>query len=136
MARVEFIEHKGRRLLRTDVSFLGPEDAVATLREAHATVQLLPPQRVLLSLIVVTGMRFDPKVIEEMKRVGKLDEPWVLATAVVGLSAIGRVLSRVVSMFTGRRFAAFASVEEAKAWLVEQRAAAGGAPGAALGQKQ
>src|SRR5690242_16407627 len=113
MARVEFIEHEGRRILRTDVSDLGPAEAIETMRLAHATVQGLPRERTVLSLLVVTRLRFDPQVIEEMKRVGKLDEPWVLATAVVGLSAIGRVLSRVVSLFTGRRFLAFPSVEEA-----------------------
>jgi hypothetical protein len=132
MARVEFFEHKGRRILRTDVSHLGPEEAIGTLREAHATVQRLPEQRTLLSLLIVTGLRFDPEVIEEMKRVGKLDASRVLATAVVGLSAIGRVLSRVVSLFTGRHFAAFSSLEEAKAWLIAQEAAGA----AAAGQKQ
>jgi hypothetical protein len=74
----------------------------------------------------VTRLRFDPQVIEEMKRIGKADEPWVAATAVVGLSAIGRVLSRVVSLFSGRRFVPFTSVEEAKAWLVAEELSAGG----------
>jgi hypothetical protein len=128
MARVEFIEHGGRRILRTDVSHLGPAEAIETLREAHRTVNRLPQERTLLSLLVVTGMRFDTQVIEEMKRIGKLDEPWVAATAVVGLSPLGRVLSRVVSLFTGRRFVGFSSVEEAKAWLLAQQARTQAAP--------
>jgi hypothetical protein len=135
MARVEFIEHGGRRLLRTDVSYLGPDEAIAIMREAHAAVQQLPRLRTVLSLLVVTGLRFDPQVIDEMKRIGKLDEPWVLATAVVGLSAIGRVLSRVVSLFTGRRFVAFTSVEEAKAWLVGQHPTPAAVPAAPAGPK-
>ena len=44
----------------------------------------------------------------------------MIATAVVGLTAIGRVVARVVSTFSGRRYAAFETVDQAKEWLVRQ----------------
>jgi hypothetical protein len=120
--RVRFVEHEGRRILLTDLSDLTPDQAPAVLDEAKTLVATLPKQRTLLSLLVVQRMRFDPETIDAMKNVGRDNEPWVIATAVVGLSAIGRVVARVVSTFSGRRYATFNDVEQAKDWLVRQQA--------------
>jgi hypothetical protein len=120
--RVRFLEHEGRRILVTDLSDLTPDQAPAVLEDAKKLVATLPKERTLLSLLVVQRMRFDPETIDAMKKVGRENEPWVIATAVVGLSAIGRVVARVVSTFSGRRYAAFHTVEQAKDWLVRQRA--------------
>jgi hypothetical protein len=119
--RVRFVEHEGRRILLTDLSDLTPDQAPAVLDEAKKLVAALPKQRTLLSLLVVQRMRFDAETIDAMKKVGRDNEPWVIATAVVGLSAIGRVVARVVSTFSGRRYATFHEVEQAKNWLVRQQ---------------
>ena len=118
--RVRFDDHLGRRILVTDLSNLDPDHAPEVLDEARRVVATLPRERSLLSLLVVRNMRFDPTTIDAMKKVGRDNEPWVIATAVVGLSAIGRVLARVVSTFSGRRYAAFETVEQAKEWLARQ----------------
>ena len=118
--RVHFVDHEGKRILVTDLTDLGTDQSPAVLEEARRVVATLPKERSLRSLLVVRRMRFDPKTIDAMKKVGKDNEPWVIATAVVGLTAIGRVVARVVSTFSGRRYAAFETVEQAKAWLVRQ----------------
>jgi len=120
--RVRFADHEGRRILVTDLSDLTPDQAPAVLDEARQMVAALPKERSLLSLLVVRRMRFDPETIDAMKKVGRENEPWVIATAVVGLSAIGRVVAKVVSTFSGRRYAAFENEEQAKEWLVRQNA--------------
>ena len=104
----------------TDLTDLATDESPAVLEEARRVVSTLPKERTLRSLLVVRRMRFDPKTIDAMKKVGKDNEPWVIATAVVGLTAIGRVVARVVSTFSGRRYAAFETVEQAKEWLVRQ----------------
>jgi len=119
--RVRFLDHEGRRMLLTDLSELDPQHSPAVLDEARRLVSTLPMERSLLSLLVVRKMRFDPKTIDVMKQIGRANEPWVIATAVVGLTAIGRVLARVVSTFSGRRYAAFETEEQAKEWLARQR---------------
>ena len=119
--RVRFLDHEGRRMLLTDLSELDPQHSPAVLDEARRLVSTLPMERSLLSLLVVRKMRFDPKTIDVMKQIGRANEPWVIATAVVGLTAIGRVLARVVSTFSGRRHAAFETEEQAKEWLARQR---------------
>ena len=118
--RVRFDDHVGRRILVTDLSNLEPDQTPEVLDEARRVVATLPRERSLLSLLVVRNMRFDPRTIDVMKKVGRDNEPWVIATAVVGLSSIGRVLARVVSTFSGRRYAAFETVEQAKEWLARQ----------------
>jgi hypothetical protein len=120
--RVRFLDHQGRRILLTDLSELDPTHSPSVLEEARRLVSTLPKERSLLSLLVVRKMRFDPQTIDTMKQIGRQNEPWVIATAVVGLTAIGRVLSRVVSTFSGRRYAAFETEDQAKEWLARQKA--------------
>jgi hypothetical protein len=120
--RVRFVEHQGKRILVTDLSELDPQQSPAVLDEARRLVATLPKERSLLSLLVVRKMRFDPKTIDSMKQIGRANEPWVIATAVVGLTAIGRVLAKVVSSFSGRRYAMFDTEEQAKEWLARQKA--------------
>ncbi|MFL5309780.1 MAG: hypothetical protein ACJ79H_04925 [Myxococcales bacterium] len=120
--RVRFVDHQGRRILVTDLSELDPDGSPAVLDEARRLVATLPKERSLLSLLVVRKMRFDPKTIDAMKQIGRANEPWVIATAVVGLTALGRVLAKVVSTFSGRRYAAFETEEQAKEWLARQKA--------------
>ena len=120
--RVRLSDHEGRRILVTDLSDLTPDQSPAVLDEARRLVAALPKERTLLSLLVVRRMRFDPDTIDAMKKIGRENEPWVIATAVVGLTAIGRVVAKVVSTFSGRRYASFDSEDQAKDWLVRQKA--------------
>jgi len=120
--RVRFDDHQGRRILITDLSDLDADRSPIVLDEARRLVATLPKERSLLSLLVVRKMRFDPRTIDFIKQIGRANEPWVMATPVVGLTAIGRVVARVVSTFNGRRYAAFETVEQAKEWLVRQTA--------------
>lgn len=120
--RVRFVDHQGRRIIFTDLSGLDPQQSPAVLDEARRLVATLPKERSLLSLLVVRKMRFDPQTIDLMKQIGRANEPWVIATAVVGLTAIGRVLAKVVSTFSGRRYAAFDTEDQAKEWLARQKA--------------
>jgi hypothetical protein len=106
-----------RRLLVTDLSDLGPDEAPTILQRTHLLLAGLPKQRTVLSLAIVRGLRMDARVTEEMKRVWKSNAPWVAASAIVGMSAIGRVLARGVAMVSGRTFQAFGSEAEARAWL-------------------
>ena len=73
----------------------------------------------MLSLAIVRGLRMDAKVTEAMKQIWKLNAPWIVASAIVGMSPIGRVIARGVAMVSGRTFNAFGAEDEARAWLLE-----------------
>jgi len=108
-----------RRLLVTDLSGLGPEEAPALLQRTHLELSRLPRERTVLSLAIVRGLRMDAKVTEAMKQIWKLNAPWIVASAIVGMSPIGRVIARGVAMVSGRTFNAFGAEDEARAWLLE-----------------
>lgn len=113
---------EGRQILVTDLSELGPEEAVATLQETHLRLAGLPKERSILSLAIVRGLRMDTRVTEELKRVSRLNAPWIVATAVVGMSSIGRIIARGVALISGRSFNAFGSEAEARKWLLDSAA--------------
>jgi hypothetical protein len=116
--RVRLEELGGKRLLVTDLSELGPEEASTFLQQTHLTLSSLPRERTVLSLVIVHNLRMSPVVTDEIKRVSRLNAPWIAATALVGMSAIGRVIARGISMVTGRSFNAFGNEADARAWLL------------------
>ncbi|TMB29757.1 MAG: hypothetical protein E6J61_14505 [Deltaproteobacteria bacterium] len=124
MERVRMETLGNRRLLVTDLSDLGPDEARLVLQQTHLELSRLPRERTVLSLAIVRNLRMDATVTEEMKRVMKLNSPWVVAGAIVGVSTIGRVIGRGMAMVTGRGFNAFGSEEEAKAFLLKAGAPA------------
>ena len=69
--------------------------------------------------------RFNPDSVAEMKRVGKANEPWIFATATVGMSKLGAVIARQVYSAAGRKFENCDTVEKAMDWLVQLQPAPG-----------
>ena len=55
MDRVRLEELGGRRLLVTDLSDRGPEEASAVLQETYLTLSRLPRERSVLSLVIVAA---------------------------------------------------------------------------------
>src|SRR5258708_1986260 len=97
-----------------------PGEALAALEEAGLFVAAQPRRRNLLTLVDVSGLTQDEKVVDAFKALAEHDKPWVLAGAVVGVSTFKRVLFKLVTMLSGRKLATFASQEDAKDWLVHQ----------------
>lgn len=121
MDRARFIEHQGRQLLQLDFSHVEDVgESLRVIREARDFIDRLPKVRSLLTLTFVEGSHFDNQVVESLKEFAAHNRPWVIAGAVVGLSPLQKVITRIINTFTGRRLAAFDSVEEAKNWLVRQ----------------
>jgi len=121
MNRTQFIEHAGRRIVY--LNFAGVDDVEEGLRvieQARLFVAAQPKQKNLLTLVNVEKSKFDDRIVQALKQLAKHDQPWVMAGAVVGMSPLQRVIYRVINAFSGRRLAAFETVEEAKAWLVRQ----------------
>ena len=122
MPRTQFIEHGGRRIVYMDFTNVGDAgEALRVIEEARLFVAVQPREKTLLTLVNVENSRFDDRVVKALRELAAHDQPWVMAGAVVGMSPLQRVIHRVVNAFSGRRLAAFETVEEAKAWLVRQK---------------
>ncbi len=121
MARTCFIEHQERQIVFMNFACLTDVDeALAAIEEARQFVAAQPRRRNLLTLVDVTGATQDKRAIDALQALAEHDKPWVLAGAVVGVSAIKRMLFKLIVMMSGRKLATFASLDDAKDWLVQQ----------------
>ena len=119
--RVRFLDHKGKRMLLVDQSSLSREEVMQVLNATRLLVAKQPPGRTLLVMVDVRGSRFNPDSIAESKRVATANEPWVLATATVGMDRLGAIMLKQVYSAAKRTFENFKTPEEAKDWLVQQQ---------------
>ena len=119
--RTRFIEHAGRPLLLMDFSNLWRVDQMlSAIERARRFVADQPKTQSLLVLVDVAESAIDDRILTKLKELAVHDAPWVLASAVVGMRGTQKVVHRLVTTFSGRKLAAFESVEEAKDWLAAQ----------------
>jgi hypothetical protein len=120
LARVRFIEQRGKRILLIDFSGLQTtEEILAEVENARAVVAAQPPGS-LLTLTHVKGARYTPPVMEALKKLAADNKPYVRAAAVVGMEGLHRVLYRAVILFSRRNIETFDSMNEAREWLATQ----------------
>ena len=87
------------------------------MRQGSAFVTQQPPNSVLLAT-VVTRARFGAGAAEHIKAYSRAIRPFVTASAVVGLSPLQRVIFSAVRPFLHATVRDFATLDEAKGWLV------------------
>ena len=121
MPRTQFIMHEDRQIVLMNFAQIKElDEALQAIEEARQFVAAQPRRRNLLTLVDVTDSVQDDRVIEALKALAQHDKPWVMAGAVVGVGGARRLLFKLVTMFSGRKLASFASQDDAKAWLVRQ----------------
>jgi hypothetical protein len=110
MERTRFIEHEGRAIVLMDFSNIWRiDEGLKAIEEASRFVAARPKQQALLTLVHLTDSTFDDR------------RPWVLPGSGVGLRGMQRVMYRLITTFSGRKLAAFDTLEDAKRWLVAQK---------------
>ncbi len=119
MDRVRFLTHEGKQVLFLDFSHCTPEDVLDMMNETQRIVTAQPPNSV-LTLSDFTGGHFTRDAVRRMKEVAALDRPHVKRAAVIGVEGIPQVFYKGLMEFSARDFPAFASREEALAWLVRE----------------
>jgi hypothetical protein len=132
VGRTQVITHDERQIVFMDFSRLtDPEEALAAIEEARQFIAAQPRRRNLLTLVDVADATTEERVVEALKALAGHNKPWVLASAVIGIGLSKRLLFKLVALFSGRKFASFASAEDAKAWLVRQWVPPSYVPGSA-----
>jgi hypothetical protein len=122
-ARTRFIEHQGRQILLYD--FAGVDDVARGLQIVEAARPKIlgrPPMSV-RTLVTVRDSKFDTRIAKAVQELARHNKPFVLASAIVGLSGLQRVILTAVMRATRRTFATFDTVEQAMDWLVAQEGA-------------
>jgi hypothetical protein len=116
MERVQFIQHKGKKILHLNFADCKADEVLAVIEQAKATIKTQVPQSV-FTLTDVTNTAFNSTVSDAMKDFVMHNKPYVVASAVVGVTGLKQIIFNAVMRFSGRKLTAFDNVVEAKDWL-------------------
>lgn len=116
MSRVQFIEHKGRKILHLNFTNCKPVDVHPIISEAKNAIKTQPLKSV-CTLTDVTESAFNSRLSDALKEFVAHNKPYVLAAAVVGVTGLKQIILNAVMKFSGRELHAFDSLDEAKDWL-------------------
>lgn len=121
--RIAFIENPttGRPALLMDFSgFTTAADALPHIAAARDLIGTQPARSV-HGVVDVTGSKFNAQVVEAMKDFVAHNRPFMVASGIVGVAGLQRVILDSVIAITGRsNLKAFPTRGDALAWLATQ----------------
>jgi hypothetical protein len=120
MERVQFIQHKGKKILHLNFADCKAEEVLTVIDQAKTAISTQTHQSV-LTLTDVTNTAFNTKVSDAMKEFVVHNKPYVVASAVVGVTGLKQIIFNAVMKFSGRKLHAIDSLAEAKDWLAGQQ---------------
>jgi hypothetical protein len=120
MERTRFVEHRGKKILLLDYSGIRePSEALRAIKESRDEVRKHPPKS-LRVLTDSTDSHYDTAVVQALKDLAAHDEPYVVASAVVGVVGLKKVVLTAVNLFSKRKIMMFDTRGDALEWLVSQ----------------
>lgn len=119
--RTTFVEHRGKQICLLDFHGINDTDsALAAIAEARRLIGTQPEKSV-RALVYVAGSSFNSEIVAALKDLAAHNKPYVIASAIVGMERLHRVVLTAVATVTRRRFATFTNLELAKDWLTDQQ---------------
>jgi hypothetical protein len=116
--RARFIEHKGKKIYLMDCSDASLEEMNEVIEACERDVRSQPEKSV-YTLIVAGGSSFSGETINRLKELARGNTPYVIASSIVGITGLYKVVLNAVAMFSKRRFYLFDTVDEAKDFLAD-----------------
>lgn len=122
--RIAFITNpidSGQVLLLDLSGFSSASESLSFISDARDVIHA-QPQHSLHILVDVTGSKFNTEVVETLKEFANNNRPFVIASAVVGVSGLQRIIMDGVLAFTGRtNLKAFSDRSVAFEWLADRQ---------------
>jgi hypothetical protein len=119
MASAKFISHAGRQIVFLDFANCDVEQTLQVIAEGAKLIRAQPLKSVSI-LSDFTGASSDPRLLAAMRTFTAGNEPFVLASAIVGLSRVAKIFYEIIVKFTRRVIPIFADTDQAKGWLIAQ----------------
>ena len=119
MERVQFIQHKGKKILHLNFADCTTDEVLQVIEMSKAVIRTQSPRSV-LTLTDVTDTAFNSAVSDAMKEFVIHNKPYVIAAGVVGVTGLKQIIYNAVMRFSGRKLTAFNTLAEAKDWLAAQ----------------
>jgi hypothetical protein len=116
--KVEWIEHKGRRILYVEYSGAQNDDDILSILNQEIDIERNMKEKI-LCLVNVNDAHASTRSMEQLKKLGKeVRNQKVAKTATLGVSGIQQILFNAYIKFTGETNKLFSDENEAKDWLV------------------
>jgi hypothetical protein len=122
MKEISTFTYSGKELFLMDVShFRLPERAEFKRIVDHAkkVIQARPPKSILI-ITDISDTHFDSDIVDTFKEYAKHNNPYIRASALVGLSGMQKIIFYAIKTFTGRDFYIAKDIADAQEWLVRQ----------------
>ncbi len=115
---VEWIEHKGKKILYIKYSGLSPDDMIALIHESSKIIQESTSQEI-LTLTDMNDCFVNARFMEESQKVGAITLPLTKKAAILGITNLKKILLKGYNTFVPKPRVPFDNIEEAKDWLVK-----------------
>ena len=116
MERNQILKHKDISIVYSDYSDLTPDEAAKYMELSVKSITSHPPKSV-YTLLNIKGMRYNTSLLKSIKEMTQQTSPFVLATAVIGVSAITKMIVKSALKFSERKITFLDTAESAKDWL-------------------
>lgn len=120
MATCEWLEHKGKKIFYMNIAVQTAEELKERIETMKKVIEKEPPKS-MLCIADVTNGAFSPEITKIIKDFAKHNEPYIKATACLGMEGLKEVIFTNVTVLTKRNNLVMKkSKQEALDWLVEQ----------------
>jgi hypothetical protein len=120
MPSYQWIQHRGKRILYLDIASQTTEEFLDITERIKKVVVNEPPKSI-LCLINVKGGKFNTEISNAIKAFAKYCDPYVKASASIGVEGLMKIIHNAVVMFTGNKSIVLKNTrDEAMDWLSEQ----------------
>ena len=116
MNRISTIDYKGIQIVFTDLSYLSADEAMRIAEMTSPYISKFPEKSV-YSLANLTGLPPNIKMIEGIKEAAQHNSPYVITTAIYGLSGIRMMVANSVAAIAKREIKILSGKELCIQWL-------------------
>jgi len=116
--RIQFINHKGKKILLVDFSNC-PANEVEEIARAVPDYVTVNPHGSVLVLTDFTGAGFDRDALRAIKEAAVFDKPFVKKSALLGTEDLPASFFDELKSFSRRELLSFEAREEALDWLAK-----------------
>lgn len=117
MKEPQIVIHKGKQVYYMDFSNVKLDNDVVSIIDKSKRYIHSQSSKSVLALTNIEGMHFNNEIKSKFSDFIKSNEPYIKASAVVGLSGLQRIVYSGITKLTGRNVKAFGSSEQAIDWL-------------------
>lgn len=117
MDRACFVEHNGHKIFQLDFTDCSPVLGMEIIAASEKQIRSQPPKSV-VTLVIASGASFNHQMNMALKDLAAGNEPYVKASAIVGMTGMHSIILNAVAMLSKREFKLFDEVGPAKDYLV------------------